>query len=144
MTTKPLRLYTCLNAAASDAVRAAVGNPAQVRLWIVATSPREAARLLDERQIEAVWPVAGPVQQGPFERTFGGLGFLAEPTVYAYPVPHDDDSPVVRVDSPNTVEQVAVLGDVLAHLGAGLPLDPGARRYKLTDAGKALAEELSR
>lgn len=116
MTARPLRLYNCLNADAPSTVRAAVGNPAQVRLWIVATSPREAARLLDERQIEAVWPVAGPVQRGPFEDTFGGLGFLAKPAVYAYPTPNTGASPVVRVDSPNTVKRVAVIGDVLTHL----------------------------
>lgn len=113
MTAKPLRLYTCLNADVHRAVRAAVGNPAQVRLWIVATAPKEAARLLDEVGITAVWQVAGPVRQGPVVATFGTQGLLDAPAVYAYPAPNDDDSPVVRVDSPSRAVRVTTIGEAL-------------------------------
>jgi hypothetical protein len=129
MTTRPtrtaratsLRLYNCLDAMAPRAVLtglAASGHSvAQVRLWIVATSPTDAAWQLSERLITPMAPIGGPLRQNsPFAATWQNLGLDADAAVYAFGFPPATDGPLLRVDAADRVEQVAVLGDVLEHL----------------------------
>jgi hypothetical protein len=115
-----LRVYNCLDAMAPRAVLAALAagghSVAQVRLWIVATSPTDAAWRLSERLITPMAPIGGPLRPGPFATTWQNLGLDADAAVYAFAFPPTADGPLLRVEDPDSVVQVAVLGDVLEHL----------------------------
>ena len=114
MITKSLRVHAVLNATLPRAI--ALGSPL-TRLWVVAERKGQAAGMLTERGIRCE-AISGATRPGWVVENLAGLGLLDEPAVYAYPMPHRPDSPVVRVDSPSTTVQVAVMRDVLAHLGA--------------------------
>ena len=106
-----LRVYTVLDAA----LPAPIALAGHARLWIVAAGKRDAVRMLTELGItwrEATF--AGPVGAGPFLEKMRQRGLLTRPAVYAYPMPHEPSTPVLRVDSPRSVSPVALMGDVLA------------------------------
>ena len=105
-----LRVYTVLDAT----LPAPIALPGQTRLWIAASGRREALRLLAELGIafrEATF--AGPVGAGTFLPSMRQFGLLDQPAVYAYPVPHEPGTAVLRVDSPRSTTAVATMGTVL-------------------------------
>ena len=112
VTAKPLRVHAILNATLPRTI--ALASPL-TRLWVVAERKGQVAGMLAERGIRCE-AISGATRPGWVVENLAGLGLLNEPAVYAWPMPHRPDSPVVRVDSPSTVKQVAVMGDVLAHL----------------------------
>jgi hypothetical protein len=113
---KKLRLYNCLDAAVPRTVLTALAagghSVAQVRLWIVATSPTDVSWQLSERLIRPAAPIGGPLRPGAFLTTWQSLGLDAA-AVYAFAVPPSNDSPLLRVDTVDDVVQVAVLGQIL-------------------------------
>jgi hypothetical protein len=107
-----MRVYTVLDAT----LPARIALPGQIRLWVAASGKREARALLAERGItfrEATF--AGPVGAGPFLDAMRRAGLLDSAAVFAYPVPHEPGTSVLRVDSPRSTTVVATMGAVLGH-----------------------------
>ncbi len=105
-----LRIYTVL-----DATLSVSPFPGQTRLWVAASDKRQARALIAERGITfREETFAGPGTAGPFVAAFRRCGLLDQPAVYAYPVPHEPGTALLRVDSRRRTVQVAVMGDVLA------------------------------
>ncbi len=108
-----MNVYAVLDAALPSAV--AVGG-LRSRLHVVAARKRDVSGMLAERGITCV-VVSGATIPGPFTANFARLGLMGEPAVYAYPIPHDTGTPLMRIDSRRSSVQVATMGEVLAHLG---------------------------
>jgi hypothetical protein len=109
-----LRVYTVLDATLPDRI----ALDGQARLWVVAVSKREARALVAERGVTFREPTfTGPVAAGPFVDSMRRCALLDEPAVFAYPVPHEPGTKVLRVDSLRSTTAVATMGDVL---GAGV------------------------
>jgi hypothetical protein len=105
-----LRIYTVL-----DATLPVSPFPGQTRLWIAAAGKREARALMADRGITfREETFAGPVGTGPFVAAFQRAGLLNSSAVYAYPVPHEPGTPVLRLDQQCWGAHVAVMGDLLA------------------------------
>jgi hypothetical protein len=89
----------------------------QTRLWVIASSTRQAVNLLKQRKVwyrEASGPVA--VDLGPVTETFARLGLLSAPAILAYPVPHDRQTSVMKLDVAGRLSPVASMGEILNHL----------------------------
>lgn len=108
-----MRLYTCLTVTLPPGV--ALGG--RTNLWITAGRKPEAIALLAAAGVvyrEETF--AGPVQAGPATAGIQYAGLADRAAVYAYPVPWEPTTPVVRIDSPTSSVPVATMGDVMPHL----------------------------
>jgi hypothetical protein len=105
-----LRVFAVL-----DARVPGIGGPA--RLWVVAARKSYVPRMLAARDIayrEESW--GRPVDRGPVTAAMERLGLSSAPAVYAYWMPWDAGTPVLRIFRSMPPAKVAAMGDLLGHL----------------------------